>query len=191
MRNGWLLLTVGIATLSGCRRDMYDQPRLSPFEATPFFDDGTSARLPVEGTVARGEWSEHQRYDVRFVDGAATDEFPFPIDEAVMKRGQNRYRIYCTPCHGELGDGRGMVVQRGLTPPPSYHSKVVREMSVGHYVDVIEHGHGAMYSYAARVAPRDRWAIAAYIRALQYSQGRPVGDLPPEDRKQVLASEEQ
>ena len=143
-----------------------------------------SARMPVEGTVARGEWSEHERYDVRFVDGVATDDFPFPIDEIVMKRGQDRYKIYCTPCHGQLGDGRGMIVRRGLSAPPSYHSQAIREQPVGHYVDVIERGHGAMYPYGARVVPPDRWAIAAYIRAHQHSQGRPIDELLQDDREQ-------
>jgi mono/diheme cytochrome c family protein len=199
MRAGWRLLSIGIVVLSGCRRDMYDQPHLTTFEASTFFDNGTSARHPVDGTVARGEWAAHQLYDVQFVpgvttedhpEGVATDEFPFPVDDAIMRRGQDRYRIYCTPCHGELGDGRGMIVQRGFSPPPSYHSKTIREQPVGHYVDVITRGHGVMYSYAARVAPADRWAIAAYIRALQYSQGRSIDDLTEADRAAVLAVED-
>ncbi len=190
MQRKWRLLMIGLVMLSGCRHDMYDQPHLTPYEATTFFENGTSARLPVEGTVSRGEWSEHKTFDVSFVDGVATDQFPFQVDKAVMTRGQNRFRIYCTPCHGELGDGRGMIVQRGFSPPPSYHSQTIRDQPVGHYVEVIEKGHGAMYPYGARVAPHDRWAIAAYIRALQYSQGRPVEELPEQDRAKVLAEED-
>ncbi len=102
--------------------------------------------------------------------GKLAETLPFPVDRAVLERGQDRFRIFCTPCHGELGDGRGMIVQRGFNPPPSFHGEEVRKKPVGHYFDVMTRGFGTMYSYASRIPARDRWAIAAYIRALQVSQ---------------------
>jgi mono/diheme cytochrome c family protein len=117
--------------------------------------------------------------------GKLAETFPFPIDRQVLERGQERFRIFCTPCHGELGDGQGIIVQRGLSRPPSYHDEALRQQPVGHYFDVITNGLGAMYSYATRVPPRDRWAITAYIRALQLSQHAVAADLPAEDRSQL------
>lgn len=105
-----------------------------------------------------------------------------PVTLALLERGQERFRIYCTPCHSELGDGHGMIVQRGFPPPPSYHIARLRDAPVQHFYDVITHGHGAMYSYANRVQPRDRWAIAAYIRALQRSQNATLADVAPDQR---------
>lgn len=183
-------LAIALVVLSGCRSEMYDQPRYEPYEASDFFDDGTSARPLVAGTVPRrdphdqGDWP-----DELFTTGKSADKLsevlPFPVDRAVLERGQERYRIFCTPCHGELGDGRGMIVQRGFNPPPSFHSDELRKKPVGHYFDVMTRGFGTMYSYAARIPARDRWAIAAYIRALQVSQHSLSADLSAEDRRQL------
>jgi hypothetical protein len=176
--------------LPGCRSEMYDQPRFEPYEATEFFDDGTSARPLVAGTVPRRDPREQGKSsDELFTTGKKAgqlaDSLPLPVDSALLDRGQDRDRIFCTPCHGELGDGRGMIVQRGFNPPPSYHSEELRKKPVGHYFDVMTRGFGTMYSYASRISARDRWAIAAYIRALQLSQHATAGDLSPEDRGQL------
>ena len=190
----WLALGHGIVllflVLPGCRSEMYDQPRFEPYEATEFFDDGTSARPLVAGTVPRRDPREQGKSsDELFTTGKKAgqlaDSLPFPVDSALLDRGQDRYRIFCTPCHGELGDGRGMIVQRGFNPPPSFHGEELRKKPVGHYFDVMTRGFGTMYSYASRISARDRWAIAAYIRALQLSQHATAGDLSPEDRGQL------
>jgi mono/diheme cytochrome c family protein len=181
---------VVLAALSGCQ-DMYDQHRYEPFESSTFFDDGASSRPLVAGTVPREDPRDLPDVKDRELlltglrDGVPSRSAPFPVDRAVLERGQERYRIYCTPCHGELGDGKGIIVQRGFTSPPSYHDDRLREAPLGHFFQVITQGHGAMYSFASRVPPQDRWAIAAYIRALQLSQEAKVSDLPPEDRGKI------
>ena len=185
-----LPLVFALLILSGCRSEMYDQPRYEPYEASDFFDDGMSARPLVAGTVARrdprdqGNWSQ-ELFTTGKTANKLAETLPFDVDRAVLERGQDRFRIFCTPCHGELGDGRGIVVQRGFNPPPSFHSDEVRTKPVGHYFDVMTRGFGTMYSYASRIPARDRWAIAAYIRALQLSQHSLASDLPPQDRSQL------
>ncbi|HXG25055.1 MAG TPA: cytochrome c [Chthonomonadales bacterium] len=176
--------TVGLLLLAGCHIDMWRQPKVKPLEQSTFFADSLSARLPVPGTVARGELREDAaRYKGR-VGGKLVDKFPFPITMEDMRRGQERFNIYCSPCHGRLGDGKGMIAQRGLAlvrQPASYHTDRLRKIPVGHFYDVITNGFGIMYSYASRVEPDDRWRIAAYIRALQYSQNARLSDVPPEE----------
>jgi hypothetical protein len=179
-----------LAVLSGCRSEMYDQARYEPYEATEFFDDGASARPLVPGTIPRRDPREqgkipHELFTTGKTAGQLTESVPFPVDKAVLERGQDRYRIFCTPCHGELGDGRGMIVRRGFNPPPSFHGEELRKQPVGHFFDVMTRGHGTMYSYASRIGTRDRWNIAAYIRALQLSQHASVGELPLEDRDRL------
>lgn len=115
---------------------------------------------------------------------------PFAVDRAVLERGQQRYRIYCIPCHGEAGDGRGMIVRRGFNPPPPYYSEELRQKPIGHFFDVMTRGYGTMYSYASRIPPRDRWAIASYIRVLQLSQYAEAAKLPEEDRSRLPAEDE-
>jgi hypothetical protein len=185
-----LCIVLHFLALPGCRSEMYDQPRFEPYEATEFFDDGTSARPLVAGTVPRRDAREQGKSsDEHFTTGKKSgqlaDSLPFPVDRAVLERGQDRFRIFCTPCHGELGNGRGMIVQRGFNPPPSFHGDELRKKPVGHYFDVMSRGFGTMYSYASRISARDRWTIAAYIRALQLSQHAMADDLPPEDRGQL------
>ncbi len=171
-KTGFLLLC--IATFStGCRQDMHNQPRYKPYAATGFFGDGRSARPTIDDTVARGQLRVDQARYTGKVNGSDIDYFPIQISAGDVRRGQERFEIYCTPCHGRLGDGHGMVVSRGLRQPPSYLDQRLVTAPVGHFFDVMTNGYGAMYSYASRVAPDDRWRIAAYIRALQLSQNAP------------------
>lgn len=169
-----LALLVG----AGCVQDMANQPRKEPLEASRFFADGSSARQPVPGTVARGEL-EH---DEVFHTGKRGDEhatsLPFPLTLEVLRRGHERYDVFCSPCHDRVGRGAGMVVRRGFRQPASFHSERLRGEPVGYYVDVMTSGFGTMPSYAGQVPPRDRWAIAAYIRALQLSQQAGLDDVP-------------
>jgi mono/diheme cytochrome c family protein len=157
---------------------MHNQPRYKPLAASAFFADGRAARPAIEDTVARG----HMRLDdARFtgkVNGADVDAFPFLITRADVRRGQERFNIYCSPCHGRLGDGRGMIVLRGFRQPPSYYSERVLKLPIGHYFDVVTNGFGAMPSYASRVAVDDRWRIISYIRALQLSETARIDDVP-------------
>ncbi len=188
----WFVPVLGLALASGpgCRSEMYDQPRYKPYAATEFFADGTSARPLVAGTIPRRDPrvrgnASAELFETGKTAGKLADALPFPVDRSVLERGQERYRIFCTPCHGELGDGRGMIVLRGFNPPPSYHSAELRKEPVGHLFDVMTRGYGTMYSYAARIPARDRWCIAAYIRALQLSQHALAAELSPEDRSQL------
>jgi hypothetical protein len=160
--------------LTACRQDMHNQPRYKPLAPTAFFDDGRSARPAIEDTVARGQLRLDQARYTGKVNGQDVDSIPIQITRVDLERGQERFNIYCSPCHSRLGDGRGMVVQRGLRQPPSYHDQRLIDAPIGHFFDVMTNGYGAMYSYASRVAVDDRWRIAAYIRALQLSQNPPA-----------------
>jgi len=171
---------------TGCelRQRMFDQPRYEALEASDFFEDGQSSRLPVEGTIARG----HLRLDSHLYEGKVNGELattmPLEVTEELLLRGRQRYDIYCSPCHDQIGRGNGVVVQRGLKKrPPSLHEQRLIDSPIGHFFDVSTNGFGAMYSYASRVSVHDRWAIAAYIRALQLSQRAQLQDLSAEDRK--------
>jgi Cytochrome C oxidase, cbb3-type, subunit III len=174
--------------LSGCRLDMHLQPKYLPYEGTDFFHDGRSERQPVEGTVARGQLRTDELFYTGKINGAEADQFPFPITRADLERGRERYNIYCTPCHDYTGTGNGMIVQRGFPEPPSYHTDRLREAPVGHFYGVITDGFGAMYSYAARIEPADRWRIAAYIRVLQLSQNATVDAVPTADRDKLAST---
>lgn len=186
-RPGRPALALGLVLLAagGCRQDMYDQAKYEPLEASTFFDNGQSARPLVPGTVARGQLRTDDHLYKGKVGDTLADTFPFPIDRDVIERGRQRYDIFCSPCHGRVGDGRGMIVERGFSPPPSFHIDRLRDAPVGHFFEVITYGHGAMYSYASRVEPRDRWAITAYIRALQLSQHAKLNDVPAEQRRKL------
>ena len=185
--NTLTVVAIGIAAgLTGCRQDMHDQPKYIPLRASSFFEDGRSARPIPAGTVARG----HLDADVAFYtgkgpDGRYVDSFPFPITKEVLLRGQQRYNIYCTPCHDRLGTGNGMVVRRGFRHPPSYHIDRLRQAPNGYIFDVITNGFGAMQDYSAQIEPADRWAIIAYERVLQLSQNATLNDVPPADRAQL------
>jgi hypothetical protein len=177
---------LSLAALAACRQDMHDQPKYLPLRPSSFFDDGRSARPIPENTVARGHLDEDRVfYTGRDANGKLVSEFPFPITKEVLLRGQDRFNIYCTPCHDQTGSGNGMVVRRGFRRPPTYHSDRLREIPVGHFYDVITNGLGAMQDYSAQVQPRDRWAIAAYIRALQFSQNAPASELSGDARAQL------
>ena len=167
---------------------MHDQPKYIPLRPSSFFEDGRSAREIPTGTVARG----HLNADIAFYTGKDAagnyvDSFPFPITREVLLRGQQRYNIYCTPCHDRLGTGNGMVARRGFRHPPSYHIDRLRQAPNGYIFDVITNGVGAMLDYSAQVAPADRWAIVAYERVLQLSQNATINDVPPEARAQLTA----
>lgn len=184
---GQILLGAVSFVAAGCSRlDMQDQPKYRPQRPSEFFADGRSERQPVEGTVARGALNEDTAfYEGKDDKGEDIKEFPVAIDRAVLKRGQQRFDIYCAPCHGRIGNGLGMIVRRGFKQPPSYHTDRLRQAPVGHFYDVITNGYGGMLNYAAQVQPRDRWAIVAYIRALQYSQNAPIDELAQADRSKI------
>jgi hypothetical protein len=171
--------------LFGCRLDMHVQPKYLPYEPTDFFGDGRSERQPVPGTVARGQLRLDELMFTGRENGVVMDKFPFPITKADLDRGRERYNVYCTPCHDYSGTGRGMIVQRGFPQPPSYHIQRLRDAPAGHFYEVITNGFGAMYSYAARVEPADRWRIAAYIRVLQLSRNATIQDVPESARQNL------
>jgi mono/diheme cytochrome c family protein len=171
--------------LAGCRLDMHVQPKYLPYEPTDFFGDGRSERPAIPGTVARGQLHDDELFYTGRENGVTADKFPFPITQADIERGRQRFNIYCTPCHDYTGNGRGMIVQRGFPPPPSFHIQALRDAPAGHFFEVITNGYGVMYSYAARVEPADRWRIAAYIRALQLSEHAAIGDVPEADRQKL------
>jgi cytochrome c len=179
--------------------DMWRQPRLKGQQESTFFADGSAMRLPVSGTVAKGHFEENEVLSTGFETDAKgvkklTATIPMQITPALLKRGQERYNIFCTPCHGKVGDGNGMISQRGFAlrrPPGNYHTERLQKMPVGHFYDVITNGYGAMFSYASRIQDvKDRWAIVAYIRVLQQSQNATPSDVKPEDRAKLEASTE-
>ena len=180
-------LAVCLAALAGggCRQDMHDQPKIKAYREAEFFADRRGLRPIPEGTVARGFLQDDEHLYTGKVGGQFASEFPFAVTRDVLERGQERFTIYCTPCHGQTGMGNGMVVQRGYRPPVSFHSDQVRNQPVGYYFDVMTNGFGAMPDYRAQVEPRDRWAIAAYIRALQLSQQATVDDVPADRRPEL------
>jgi len=171
---------------------MRDNSRVKPLEKNDFFADGRSARPLVDGTVPRTPAvSPEQEYlQTGKTNGQLGNRLPFPLTRQVLERGQDRFNIYCTPCHDKLGTGQGMIVQRGLARPPSYHIDRLRQAPLGHFVDVMTNGFGAMYSYRYRVSAEDRWAIAAYIRVLQVSQGTTVDDVPEDELTKLEEVEE-
>jgi mono/diheme cytochrome c family protein len=171
-------LTLAIVTLAGCRQDMHDQPKYRPLRESDFYADRRSARPLVEGTVARGDLQQDTYYYTGKVNGQPGNELPMPVTKELLDRGEERYNIYCSPCHSKLGDGNGMIVQRGFKAPPSYHTDRLRQAPVGHFFDVMSNGFGAMSEYKSQVPVADRWAIAAYIRALQLSQNASRADVP-------------
>jgi mono/diheme cytochrome c family protein len=173
---GWVLM---LALAIGCRQRMAVQPKYDPLEPSDFFADGMSARPRIPGTVARGELALTGFLATGKINGQDGDGFPFPVTIQVMNRGQERFNIYCSECHGKLGDGNGMIPSRGYRRPPSFHTDTLRAAKTGHFFDVMTNGFGAMPTYAPQVPVNDRWAIIAYIRALQLSQHGTVNDLPP------------
>lgn len=186
----WLMVTLALLT-AGCRQDMHDQPKHEPLEASPVFGNGSASRPMIDGTVARGQLREDQ---VFYSGRTAEDEFattlPMPLTRELLERGQSRFNAFCSPCHGRVGDGLGMVVQRGFKRPNSFHDQRLVASPVGYYFDVMTNGFSQMSSYAAQISPADRWAIVAYIKALQLSQSIPVEQLPAPDRAKVSTPDE-
>ncbi len=175
----WLSLAV---LAGGCRQDMHDQPRYKPLARSEFFGDERSARPLVADTVARGHLKDDDQLYTGKVDGKPVTTFPFPVTEKVLARGQERFNIYCSPCHDRRGTGDGMIVRRGYKHPPTFHSDQARQLPVGFFFDVITNGFGGMPDYAAQVSVQDRWAIVAYIRVLQLSRHASLDDVPANER---------
>jgi hypothetical protein len=163
---------------AGCRADMQDQPRTFPQRGSSLFADGRSVRPQVEHTVARGQLYESDYFYTGLMNGKEQDMMPFPATMQVLERGQERFNIYCTPCHSRVGNGAGMIVQRGYKPAGNFHDAKRLAEPLSHYFYVMTNGYGAMPDYAAQITPEDRWAIAAYIRALQLSQNATTADVP-------------
>lgn len=181
-----LAYTVGITFLLwSCRLDMHDQPKYESYEASDYFSDGRASRIPPEGTVPWGELREDELLYTGKVDGEDSELFPFPVTEEILLRGQERFNIFCSPCHDHAGTGHGMIVRRGMKQPPSFHIARLREAPPGYLFNVITNGYGAMFSYASRVPVRDRWAIVTYLRALQLSQNATAGDVSDEDLRKL------
>lgn len=182
----FLLVFLGASSLAGCnytlRQDMANQPRQNTLSPSDVFADGRSERQLIENTVARGSVED----DSLFVP-KDSNAFPLPVTLELLQRGQERYNIFCTPCHGSQGNGLGMVAIRGMKHPPSYHQDRLRQEPNGYIYDVVTNGFGAMYGYSAQIPPRDRWAIIAYVRALQLSRNAHVADLPADLREKLMA----
>ena len=177
-----MVLLALVALAAACRQDMHDAPRYDPLERSAFFADGQASRSLVPNTVARGQLREDRHLYEGVVDGRPAETFPMPVTEAVVARGQERFNVFCAPCHGRTGEGNGMIVQRGFRQPPSYHEERLRNAPVGYFFDVMTHGFGAMQDYASQLPVADRWAVAAYMRALQLSQRAAVADVPADRR---------
>jgi cytochrome c553 len=181
------LLGIVFSLSAGCRLDMHVQPKYRPYEPSEFFEDGRSARPAVVGAVPRGYLRTDDHLYRGKVNGVLVDVFPFPVTRPILERGRERYNIYCAPCHDFQGKGRGMIVQRGFRQPPSYHIERLRKAPAGHFFDVVSRGFGTMYSYADRISPEDRWAIVAYIRALQLSQHASLNDVEESERAKLMS----
>ena len=164
---------------------MHDAPRYEPLESSTFFADGSASRQPVADTVARGQLHLDRHLYEGVVDGRPAEVFTMPVTADVMARGRERVDVFCSPCHGRTGAGNGMIVQRGFRNPPSFHEERLRNAPVGYFFDVMTHGFGAMQDYAAQVPVADRWAIVAYIRALQLSQRATVNEVPADRRAEL------
>ena len=173
-------MAAGLVALAcaGCRQDMHNQPKFVPQRSTTFFADGRSVRPQVEHTVARGQLDEDGFFYTGLMGGKEIDALPMPVSTQMLARGQERYNIYCTPCHSRVGNGAGMIVQRGYKPAGNFHAARILAEPLSHYFYVITNGYGAMPDYSAQLTPTDRWSVAAYIRALQISQASSESSVP-------------
>jgi len=182
-----LVVLIAALALAGCRpaQKMADQPQYDPLEPSSFFSDGMSARPAVAGTVARGQFHQDTFLVTGKIGSAFAPSFPFAVTPELMKRGQERYEIYCSMCHGRVGTGEGMIVQRGFRRPTSFHDPRLRGEQPGYFFDVITNGFGVMPPYGGMISANDRWAIVAYVRALQLSQNASLADLPPSEREKL------
>lgn len=179
-----MLLFAALAT-PACRRDMQDQPKYTPLEESSFFVDGRSARPIPARTIARGHLNDNDAFHTGAVNGVFLDAIPMPVTHQLLERGQQRYGIFCTPCHGPLGDGDGMVARRGFKIPANFHTDRLRQAPPGYLFQVVSNGYGAMPDYDDQIHVADRWAIIAYVRALQLSRDANVADVPPDARKKL------
>lgn len=184
-----VLMVASLAGAAACRQDMHDTPRYKPLQESDIYADKRSSRPIIAGTVARGFLREDDVFYTGMQAGAPVERIPMPLTLAVVDRGRERYNIYCAPCHGIAGDGDGMIVKRGYKQPTSYHDARLRNERAGYFFDVMTRGFGQMPDYAAQVSPKDRWAIVAYIRALQLSQHASVGDLTPDEKGRLERGE--
>jgi mono/diheme cytochrome c family protein len=178
-------LATGIALTCGCRRDMQDQPKLEPLEASAFFPDGRASRPLVEGTVARSEPLGEHPYLTGRADGQLVRQAPVAVSAEALARGHERFDVFCSPCHDRVGTGQGMIVQRGYREPPSLHEQRLRDQPDGYFFDVMTSGFGVMPSYSQQIPVADRWAITLYVRALQLSQGATLADVPADRRNEL------
>ncbi len=177
-----------LAFLTACdMQDMYQEPKYTPLQASDSFSDGRSARPLVPDTVAQDQLRTNALFYTGKSDGTETRALPISLTVQLLNRGHERYDIYCAPCHDLLGNGNGMIVQRGFRPPASFHMQRLRDAPVGHFYDAMTKGFGAMADFSAQITPEDRWAIAAYIRALQLSQHAALTDVPAEQRQRLEA----
>lgn len=188
LRRGAVLFLLA-AAVTACRQDMHDQPKFKPYAKSDFYADQRSARPLVEGTVARGHLNDDTLLVTGKIDGKPATVFPFEVTRTVMDRGHERYDIFCSPCHSRTGMGDGMIVRRGYRKPPTFHQDRLRQAAPGYVFDVITNGFGAMPDYAAQIPVADRWAIVAYVRALQHSQQAAITDVPAADRARLDASD--
>ena len=187
MRHRNLILLLLPFIMGGCRRGMMDQEHLKPLAESSFFKDGAGSRPIPAHTIPRGHLNEDERFFTGVAGDLLVDALPVPLTSELLTRGRQRFDIYCAVCHGRTGTGEGMIVLRGFPQPPSFHDPRLQRAPLGHFYDVITQGYGVMYSYAARIEPADRWAIVAYIRALQLSQNATLVDLALTDREKLKA----
>jgi hypothetical protein len=178
-------ISIFVLGIAGCHTDMRDQPRYETYEASEFFGDGQAARPVVAGTVARGQLREDDAFYRGKEGKELVKEIPLEVDRPLLERGRERFDIFCVNCHGLAGDGDGMIVRRGFNRPPSFHSERLRGAAAGHYFDVMTNGFGAMPRFAPQIETRDRWAIIAYVRALQLSQNATLEDVPESERSRL------
>ena len=174
-----------LVAAAGCRQDMHNTPAGQPLRESLFVKGVSTSRAPVEGTVARGTLQDDAAFFTGKEGGAAVNALPFPLTAQILDRGEERFNIYGAPCHGVSGRGDGMIVRRGYRQPPSFHVDRLQQAPLGHFYDTMTNGFGAMPDYRAQVSPRDRWAIAAYLRALQLSQHASAADIPAEERQKL------
>ena len=184
-------MLLALPLLVGCRQDMHDQPKYEPLEKSRFHTDQQASRPLVEGTVARGELRDDTAFYTGKIGNRMVEEFPVTVDMKLLRRGRERYNVFCQPCHSAVGDGNGMIVQRGFRRPQTFHQPRLRNAPPGYFYDVMTNGFGAMPDYRAQIQPGDRWAIIAYVRALQFSQNASAADVPPAEMKTLQAQPEE
>jgi len=180
-----LLIALTSLGLAACRPDMMNQPKAKPLSVSDFFSNGSNARQPPLHTVANGQAREDTAFYTGLTNGIYVTKLPVKLTPHLLARGQERFNAICAECHDRTGSGNGMVVQRGFPQPPSFHVDRLRNAAIGHFFDVITNGYGVMYPYATRVDPEDRWAIAAYVRALQLSHHASLSDADPAERAKL------